>query len=408
VRKGGEGKRWARWSLIALGVVVAAAGMIQVLSRPGSDPERLRARARSALANKDYAVAQAALDRLATLQPPAPADWLLRAQVAIGGNRPAEAVEALEHVPDTGPQGVQARLWEAYVAIYQHRARVAEAAILRLLKLDPAQVKPRRDLLEIYARQGRRAELDAQYRALAEHATLEFNDLYQWGHAGALDREPELTAQVLEQDLRADPSDRFSRLALAETLRRMGKLEESDATLSPLPATDPEARVARAWLARARGDPRAAEALLEPLGDAHPGAARLRGLLDLERGDGSAAARHYRAALAADLADRDALFGLGQALRLINDSKEAELFLRAAYDRDHLVVLLEHAAPPSTRKDPKVLRHLGAACEHLGRMPEARGWYRLAIAGDPLDPESQQALAHLEAVAAQGKDERER
>jgi tetratricopeptide (TPR) repeat protein len=385
-------------------VVVAAGGVVSVASRTGSDPERLRAQARSAVATKEYAVAQAALDRLATLQPPAPADWLLRARLAIGLNRPSEALEALEHVPDAGPQGVQARRWEAYVAFYQHRARVAEAAILRLLKLDPAQVKPRRDLLEIYARQGRRAELDAQYRALADHATLDFNDLYHWGHAGALDREPELTAQVLEQDLRADPADRFSRLALAETLRRMGKLEESDAALAALPATDPEARVARAWLARDRGDPRAAEALLESLGDAHAGAARLRGLLDLERGDGSAAGRHFRASLAADPADRDALFGLGQALRFTGDSKEAERYLRAAYDRDHLVVLLEHAAPPSARSDPKVLRQLGAACERLGRLPEALGWYKLAIASDPLDPENQQAVARLGSAATRGKE----
>ena len=38
---------------------------------------------------------------------------------------------------------------------------------------------------------------------------------------------------------------------------------------------------------------------------------------------------------------------------------------------------------------------LGAACEAAGRLGEARAWYRLAIARDPLDEASQRALYRL-------------
>ena len=41
------------------------------------------------------------------------------------------------------------------------------------------------------------------------------------------------------------------------------------------------------------------------------------------------------------------------------------------------------------------MRELGAACAALDRKGEARAWYKLAIALDPLDAESQQALFRL-------------
>jgi tetratricopeptide (TPR) repeat protein len=399
-----EAKQRVRWWTAVLGTtaIVAASGAVVVLTQSSSDPARLRARAQTALASKDYDQALAALDRSARLGPPSPADWLIRAQVAIERNRPKEALDALEHVSDTVPESIQARLWEIYVDLYQNRARAAEAAILRLLKLDPKQVKPRRDLIEIYANQGRWAELDAQYRALAAHAALDFDDLFQWCHAGALDREPEVRAQALEAYVRADPADRASRLALAEILRRMGKLNESESILSPLSETDAGARLVRARLARDRGDAHAAEALLEPFSDSEPGVTALRGLLALERSDGATAANQFRKALEHDPANRDALFGLGQALRLTGDRASADRYLRDAWSHDRFMVSLEHASPPSARQDAKVLRSLGTACEGLGRMAQALGWYQLAIAHDPLDPENHQAIARVQKATAKG------
>jgi hypothetical protein len=43
-----------------------------------------------------------------------------------------------------------------------------------------------------------------------------------------------------------------------------------------------------------------------------------------------------------------------------------------------------------------LLRALGAACEKIHRLPEARAWYRLAIDANPLDTEAQKALFRLQ------------
>jgi hypothetical protein len=42
------------------------------------------------------------------------------------------------------------------------------------------------------------------------------------------------------------------------------------------------------------------------------------------------------------------------------------------------------------------MRRIGAACAAMDRYPEARAWYKLAIARDPLDSEAQQALFQLD------------
>ena len=47
------------------------------------------------------------------------------------------------------------------------------------------------------------------------------------------------------------------------------------------------------------------------------------------------------------------------------------------------------------RDDPELLRNLAAACEALGLLPEARAWYGLALARDPVNPETQIALYRL-------------
>ena len=53
---------------------------------------------------------------------------------------------------------------------------------------------------------------------LARHEPLELADV----------------SDALGQAVEADPDDRVSRLALAETLRRLGRLDQADATLSAL------------------------------------------------------------------------------------------------------------------------------------------------------------------------------
>jgi hypothetical protein len=46
------------------------------------------------------------------------------------------------------------------------------------------------------------------------------------------------------------------------------------------------------------------------------------------------------------------------------------------------------------------MRDLGDACAAVGRFPEARAWFNLAISRDPLDSKAQQGLARVNKLEA--------
>jgi tetratricopeptide (TPR) repeat protein len=195
--------------------------------------------------------------------------------------------------------------------------------------------------------------------------------------------------------LQNDPGDQSARLALAENLRRLGRLADAGTALAPMSADDPEARAARARLAIDRGAVDLAAHLLAEGPPDHPALARLRGRLALARGDASAIG-HYRAAMAAEPDDRDSLFGLGQALRLAGQPEAAQPYLQAARDRDRFEWLIENARSLSRRDDPKVLGAIGDSCRSVRHFPEAHAWYRLALSRNPLDGELQKRLFELD------------
>jgi tetratricopeptide (TPR) repeat protein len=258
------------------------------------------------------------------------------------------------------------------------------------------QLKPaRRELVYIYGMQLRRAELGAQFRALAELGPLSFYDVFVWCLTRGCTWDPVETVKTLGRFVQADPDDRWSRLGLVESLRQLGRFDEAEKALSALSPSDPEARAIRVRLALDRSDVAAAEALLAEGPTDHPGLALLRGRMAFLDHDGPAAVRHLRAAYAGASDDRDVQFYLGQALRLVGDKEAAEPLLLAATKQDVLAALVNRAATESARADPKLPVRLGAACEAARRLPEAMAWYEVAIARDPLDREAQSALFGL-------------
>src|SRR5262249_24119387 len=200
--------------------------------------------------------AEADLTRLARLRRLTVPERLLRAEVAQRRGRLDEAVAALEdpHNPKKGPEAAQLAARRGELEMERQHLRAAEAALKRALDLDPGLVDARRRLIWLYAQQGRAAELAAEARALARSTPLDFFDVLVWtlAHHERLDQ-AEL-AERLGRAVAADPSDRPSCLALGESLRRLGRLDQADATLDALPETDPEARAARARVALDRGD----------------------------------------------------------------------------------------------------------------------------------------------------------
>jgi Flp pilus assembly protein TadD len=128
-----------------------------------------------------------------------------------------------------------------------------------------------------------------------------------------------------------------------------------------------------------------------------PTLARIRGRLALVRHDGPAAVHYFRIAQNDEPENRDTLFGLINALSITGDEKGAAPLREMGKNLEVLNTLVQKAASPRSRDEPGLFSELGAACAALGHNAEARAWYELAIARNPLDTKSQQALFRLQA-----------
>jgi tetratricopeptide (TPR) repeat protein len=327
---------------------------------------------------------------------PTDEDWALRATLAKAQGRTDDAIALLERVSDRSRFGPDARLRQGQYSRQLNRIRSAEGFLIRATELDPKMILPRVELIYIYAMQFRRKPISQQFLALARLKRLEFNDIYVWCRTRRPDWDPLATSKTLRAWLDAEPEDRQSRLALAEMLRLMARYDEARSLLEPLPDRDPEALAARARIALARGDDEGAEAILAKGPPDHPSLAKLRGRFALLRGDYPKAAAQYRIAVNDDAQDHDAVFGLGHSLASLGEPKRAEPFLERARKLDALNGLVAQAADSSRSADSQLISALGEACKSVGRYAEARAWYQLLIARDPLDNDAQRALFQVD------------
>jgi tetratricopeptide (TPR) repeat protein len=380
--------------LLAAGLAAGTAAALWLAWRP--DPDEVYESALAALEAGRFEKAGAALDRLARLRTPTVLDRGVRARLDIARGRIDDAVAALGTIPDDHPLASWAALRVGQLERQRHRLRFAERALKHALQLDPGLIDARRELIYILGVQLRRRELGSAFTALAARSTLTAHEVWVWCllHDLAWWTPAEL-ALVLRPALRADPADRWSRLALAESEHRQGHLRESETLLAPLPADDPDACAARARIALERSGPEAAAALLAAGPEDHPDLATLRGRLALARGDGPAAVRCFERALAADPGRRRSLADLGHAWQVAGRPEKARPYLDAAARLDALNNLLLKAEDQTARPDPDLWRRLASACEDAGLPAEARAWYTLVVAHDPLDTAAQHALFRL-------------
>jgi Flp pilus assembly protein TadD len=127
----------------------------------------------------------------------------------------------------------------------------------------------------------------------------------------------------------------------------------------------------------------------------HGGLALLRAQLAVRMNDPSTAARQFRIALRQDPTNLEALQGLSLVLKQLGDGEAAASTHKQAERWRHLTRLLQKSKTFDIRKDKVLLALLGDACEALGQIPEARAWYGLALAQDPLDTAIQKSLYRL-------------
>jgi tetratricopeptide (TPR) repeat protein len=277
----------------------------------------------------------------------------------------------------------------------RYRLGSAAKAFARAKQLDPSLTQPRLGLILAHALRMERDAALAEFAAMADVGTLDFDQVLLWTQIRCSTWDPEKVIPQLQALLEADHGDRGVRLTLAEGLRRLGRQADALEVLAVLLESDPEAQAIRARLAIDRGEPAAAQAILANSPDDHPELAELRGELALTRRDGPTAVAEFRRALAVQPDDRRCLNGLAQALRVTGQDQTAQPLFKAVQRHDALIDLVRRAAEMTHRDDLELLFALGAACEALQLVPEARAWYNLALARDPLNSETQIALYRL-------------
>jgi tetratricopeptide (TPR) repeat protein len=315
----------------------------------------------------------------------------------VAQKRADDAVYALEQVPDGDPAAARSCLLLGQIELRRNRAKDAEEALKKAIRLDPGLVQAHRELIFIYGMQLRRDDLNEQFTRLSELTDLSYENVFHWCLLRNCLWEPGEVAKTLSEFLEADPSDRESRLALADNYRRLGLFDEAEQALEPLPDADVEALAGRVMLAMDRHQEELAEGLLAKGPADDPGLARIRGRIALARRDGPEAVRYFRIAYEHEPGDRDTLFGLINALELVGDEATAAPLRDAAKDLETFNTLMQRITAIGGRSDAGLLKQMAATCAALGFVPEARAWYKVIISGDPLDAESQQALFRLNA-----------
>jgi tetratricopeptide (TPR) repeat protein len=390
-------------SAVAALVLAALGATCAILVRPDRDPNRLLRSARSELRAGRFDRAESTMRRLLALRPATEDDWFTMAQLAMATGRTNEALDDLAHVPDSHALAAQARLWEGQLELRRQRAAAAESSLRRAIEIDASLVAARRELVYLYGVQRRCHEPSAEFATLAEVAPMSFDQVSLWCLIGIAPWDPREVQPILAAFVQADPFDRASRLALAEAYGSLGQYEDVEAVLKHLPVTDPGARAILARIAVDRGDAPTVESLVANGPDDHPILQLYRGQLALLRRDLPAAVGHFRKWTAADPHDRARLHMLGDALVKSGKLVEGELYLQAARDHEVLYKLIDRASTAEGRQNLSLLKDLGAAYQRVGLIPEAKAWYKLALARDPADPGVQVALYHLGAAAARAR-----
>jgi tetratricopeptide (TPR) repeat protein len=373
-------------------------------SHRAPDPKQIWAAGQAALKAERIDEAERAANRLAALDRGDPADSMLQAQVDIARGRTDQAIQKLGRIPDDHPMAAQARLMSGQLELRRQRVRFAEAYYRQALALDPKLVSAHNELIYIFGYQLRRAELNREFLALSRLKDLTFENVFHWCLMRSAHWEPGPAIEDLSKFIEADPEDRWSRLAIAENYRLMGLSADAEAAIASLPESDLDVLAIRIMLAIDRHLEDQAERLLASGPADYAPLARIRGRLALARRDAKAAVRYFRIAQTDDPLNRDTVLGLANALTMMGD-KSAQQARETVRRLEVLNTLVQRVASPYERQKLELLRELGAACADLGQDAVAIAWYKIAIAKDPLDKESQQALFRLTSRPGSDGDE---
>jgi tetratricopeptide (TPR) repeat protein len=373
---------------------LASSATFFIVRKP-SDADGLWAEAESAFLAGRWDHARDTLKRIELIRHKTGLDWMLEAQLATAERRFPEAFAALAQIPENHSIAPQAHLLAGRIHRQCRCLRKAEASFRRALELKPGLIEAHKELIYILGIQSRRRDVDAEFHALAQLTRLSHHDLFTWALTHFTHWNPDIV-QDLDGFIKADPDDRFSRLAVVELLLERPEVETYiQRILEPLPNTDPDALALRINLAFNLGRVDEAEKLLTTAPADHPRISRIRGEMALRHRDIDGAIKHFQDALSAEPYDRVSPMQLAQALKLKGDTVAAQIYLDRVQRLNSLYNLIIRVRSPKHENKTSDLAELGRASEDAGLREEARGWYTLAISVDPLDPAAQQGLARL-------------
>jgi tetratricopeptide (TPR) repeat protein len=362
---------------------------------PRTDPDRLWREADAAIEFGRIDQAESKLRSILRSRTPTPDDRMLAARIALANGKNDEAIESLREIPDQSSLAPAAWHMIGRIELERHRARYAEIADRKALELNPQLIPAHKALIYIYGMQLRRRELNAEFKILSELTALNYHDmftrcLWQFNRWGADNAEP------LENFIKADPADRYSRLALAEMLvAQPGTDSRIEEILAPVGTDDLNAKAILVERALNKGDVDRAITMLQSAHGQNPRLARLRGQAALMKGDAAGAVAHFKDALQNEPYDRAALAELAKALTITGDKAAAESVINRVRKFDDVYNLINRVSQMNRETAESELGALGQACDAAGLTDEAIGWYNLAIARNPLDAESQRALQRI-------------
>ena len=222
-------------------------------------------------------------------------------------------------------------------------------------------------------------QLDAAetlYREVLEHAPASRGALLGLGFCARKRGERTGALDFFRQAASLDPEDRFPRLAAADELRELGRLDEADAQYHQIVAAEPGNRgalIGLALSARKRGDRASALALFGRAAERDPDNTFLALAIGdelRETGDIDGAERQYQTFLDRTPQNYGALLGLGLCARR----------------RGNRVRALEYFRDAATADPETAFPLLAAADElyHLWSLDEAEAHYRRALDHAPV------------------------
>ncbi len=318
------------------------------------------------------------------------------ARLNLALKRDDRAVELLNSIAETSKMAPLARRISGQIHVRAGRIKAAEKDFLSAIRLDPTEVIAHRELIYIYGLQLRRRDLRETFEKLSRISPMRFQNVFHWCLTRGNDWEPQEIIDDMTKFLAADPTDKWSRIALARSLRRLVRLDEADKAVEPLPADDPDAASIRAQLALDRNDADKARQILKSVHSDNFDLSMMKAQMALSEGSLDEAEKQFRTAAKIDPDNRDAIVGLARVLGAVGKKDEARLYQERSTNLDKLATLVQEAARPNAEKVADLPRRLALACETVGHLPEARAWWGVMADLNPLDSEAQQAIFRID------------